>query len=80
MTRGREETSIMSNAATTTDQNTAEEKTDAAATSVVDAVFDAALAWIDVGLGQAKLALEGSSRAMERTAKTLEVVREKLAR
>jgi hypothetical protein len=66
----------MSNAVTNPDQETS--TTDAAATSVVDAVFDAALAWIDVGLGHAKLALDGSARAMERTAKALDVVREKL--
>ena len=46
--------------------------------SVVDAVFDALLAWTDVGLDHAKLALSGSARAMDRTAKALEIVREKL--
>ena len=47
-------------------------------TSVVDAVFDALLAWTDIGLDHAKLALSGSARAMDRTAKAIEVVREKL--
>ena len=46
--------------------------------SVVDAVFDALLAWTDIGLDHAKLALNGSARAMDRTAKALEIVREKL--
>ncbi|HEY8079256.1 MAG TPA: hypothetical protein VIF62_34225 [Labilithrix sp.] len=46
--------------------------------SVVDAVFDAALAWAEHGLGLAKTALEGSARAMERTARSLDTVRDVL--
>ena len=46
--------------------------------SVVDAVFDALLAWTDLGLGHAKLALDGSAKAMDRTAKAIDVVRTKL--
>jgi len=68
----------MSNAATTPETVPATSTEGAPASSVVDAVFDALLAWTDVGLGQAKLALDGSARAMERTAKALEVVRTKL--
>ena len=60
----------------TTESQTASSSTPES--SVVDAIFDAVLAWTDVGLGQAKLALDGSARAMERTAKALEVVRTKL--
>lgn len=48
------------------------------ASSIVDAFFDAALAWADVGLQHAKTSLHGSARAMERTAKALDTVRERL--
>jgi hypothetical protein len=47
-------------------------------TSVVDAVFDAGLAWAEHGLELAKIALEGSARAMERTARSLDTVRDAL--
>jgi hypothetical protein len=46
--------------------------------SIVDAVFDAALAWAEHGLTLAKSALEGSARAMERTARSLDSVRDAL--
>jgi hypothetical protein len=46
--------------------------------SVVDAVFDAALAWVDVGLTHLRTSLDGSARAMERTAKAIEIVRDRL--
>jgi hypothetical protein len=46
--------------------------------SVVDAVFDAMLAWVDVGLAHAKTSLTGTAQAMERTAKALDAVRERL--
>ena len=65
----------MSNVATAPETNENNTKPEA---SVVDAVFDALLAWTDIGLDQAKLALSGSARAMDRTAKALEIVREKL--
>jgi hypothetical protein len=47
--------------------------------SLVDAVFDVALAWTEHGLSLAKLALEGSARAMERTAKSIDTVKTTLA-
>lgn len=65
----------MSNAATSTNEANTNPSTEP---SVVDAVFDALLAWTDVGLEHAKLALSGTARAMDRTAKALDVVREKL--
>ena len=65
----------MSNVATAPETN---ETNEAKPESVVDAVFDALLAWTDIGLDHAKLALSGSARAMDRTAKAIEVVREKL--
>jgi hypothetical protein len=48
------------------------------APSVVDAVFDAALAWAAVGLAHVKTSLDATARAMDRTAKALDVVREKI--
>jgi hypothetical protein len=47
-------------------------------TSIVDAVFDVGQAWAEVGLGQARLALEGSARALQRTAKALDLLRERV--
>ncbi len=49
-----------------------------ARTSVVDALFDAGIAWAEHGLAIAKTALEGSARAMERTARSLDAVRDVL--
>ncbi|HVH43324.1 MAG TPA: hypothetical protein VM925_13310 [Labilithrix sp.] len=46
--------------------------------SVVDAVFDTTLGWIDVGLGRARTTLSNGARALIRTAKALDVVRERL--
>lgn len=46
--------------------------------SVIDAVFDALLAWVDVGLTHAKTSLVSAARAMERTANAIEVVRDRL--
>jgi hypothetical protein len=58
------------------------ENTSAQATpksSIVDALFDTALAWADVGLKQGKTALESTAGALAKTAQTLETIREKLA-
>lgn len=46
--------------------------------SVVDAVFDTTLGWVDVGLGRARATLSSSARTLLRTAKKLEIVRERL--
>jgi hypothetical protein len=46
--------------------------------SVVDAVFDTTLGWIDVGLGRARATLSSGARKLIRTAKALDVVRERL--
>lgn len=48
-------------------------------TSIVDAVFDVGLAWLEQGLGVAKVALEGSARAMKRTADSIDTVKTTLA-
>jgi len=63
---------------TATNSNVNVEKSTEEASSIVDAFFDAALAWADVGLQHAKTSLHGSARAMERTAKALDTVRERL--
>ncbi len=47
--------------------------------SIVDAIFDAGLAWADHGLTLGKTALEGTANALAKTAKSLEAIREKLA-
>ncbi|HVJ90755.1 MAG TPA: hypothetical protein VM580_13205 [Labilithrix sp.] len=46
--------------------------------SVVDTVFDATLAWVDACLGRVRKSLSNSARAMLRTARALDVVRERL--
>lgn len=46
--------------------------------SVVDTVFDAALAWVDAGLARLKTSLDASARALDRAAIALEDVRDKL--
>jgi hypothetical protein len=46
--------------------------------SVVDAVFDTTLGWIDAGLGRARTTLSNGARTLLRTAKKLDVVRERL--
>lgn len=46
--------------------------------SVVDAVFDTALAWVDTGLGRLQTSLDASARAIDRAAIALDTVREKL--
>jgi hypothetical protein len=46
--------------------------------SIVDTVFDTVLTWIDAGLGHLKSTLASSARAIERTANTLDTVRERL--
>lgn len=64
---------------TTTDTNApTETQNETETTSVVDAVFDAVLSWVDVGLAHVKTSLTGTANAMERTAKALDVVRERL--
>jgi len=55
-----------------------ETKSSTPATSVVDAVFDTALAWIDAGLGHVCTSLARGGRALIRTARTVDVVRERL--
>lgn len=47
--------------------------------SIVDALFDTALAWADVGLAQGKTALETTANALAKSAKSLETIRERLA-
>ncbi len=47
--------------------------------SIVDAIFDAGLAWADHGLTLGKTALEGTANALAKTAKSLETIRERLA-
>lgn len=46
--------------------------------SLVDALFDTALGWADIGLETARTTLSHSASALNRTAKLLEVVRERL--
>ena len=47
-------------------------------TSIVDTIFDTALAWVDAGLGHVRSSLSKTGRALLRTARTLDVVRERL--
>lgn len=68
----------MSTTTATNSNVNADPKSTQEASSIVDAFFDAALAWADVGLQHAKTSLHGSARAMERTAKALDTVRERL--
>jgi len=53
--------------------------TQAPKSSIVDAIFDAGLAWADHGLTLGKTALEGTANALAKTAKSIETIREKLA-
>jgi hypothetical protein len=46
--------------------------------SVVDALFDAAYAWAEVGLTHAKVALESSARAMKKTADAMDTIKARL--
>lgn len=46
--------------------------------SVVDAIFDTTLGWVDVGLDRARATLSNGARKLIRTAKKLEVVRDRL--
>jgi hypothetical protein len=48
--------------------------------SVVDALFDVAYAWTEVGLVRAKVALETTARAMQKTADALETIKGSLRR
>jgi hypothetical protein len=50
----------------------------ARARSIVDAVFDIGLTFIEYGLGQSKAALESSSRALAKTARSLGAIEEAL--
>lgn len=46
--------------------------------AIVDAVVDAVRTWADVGLGYVKASLTASARAIDRTAESLDTVRERL--
>lgn len=46
--------------------------------SIVDAVFDLGLAWVEYGLAQGTSALEHSSAVLQKTARSLDAVREAL--
>ncbi len=46
--------------------------------SIVDAVFDLGLAWLEYGLEHSKAALESSSRALAKTARSLGAIEEAL--
>lgn len=47
--------------------------------SIVDAIFDRGLAWVDAGLSHGKTALETTADALSKTAKSLDTIRERLA-
>lgn len=51
---------------------------DAAHESLVDALFDVGTAWAEYGIGYGKFALESSVKVLQRTAKALETLQEKL--
>ena len=46
--------------------------------SIVDAVFDATLAWVDTALGHVKRSLASAGRALLRSARAVDTVRERL--
>lgn len=46
--------------------------------SIVDALFDIGLGWVELGLSQGKAALEGTSRALAKTARSLGAIEEAL--
>lgn len=46
--------------------------------SIVDAVFDLGLAWVELGLAQGTNALQHTSAALAKTARSLDAVREAL--
>ena len=57
---------------TTTNTNSSDQE------SLVDALFDTALGWVDIGLETARATLSHSASTLVRTAKVIEGVREKL--
>ena len=46
--------------------------------SIVDAVFDATLAWVDTALGHVKISLASAGRALLRSARAVDAVRVRL--
>jgi hypothetical protein len=48
-------------------------------TSIVDALVDVGRAWADHGLALGRTALEGTARALGKTAESLEAIRAELA-
>lgn len=46
--------------------------------SIVDTVFDATLAWVDTALGHVKTSLASAGRALIRSARAVDTVRERL--
>ena len=46
--------------------------------SIVDAVFDATLAWVDTALGHVKTSLASAGRALIRSARAVDAVRVRL--
>ncbi len=46
--------------------------------SIVDAVFDTTLAWVDTALGHVKTSLASAGRALLRSARAVDTVRERL--
>ena len=46
--------------------------------SIVDAVFDATLAWVDIALGHVKTSLASAGHALLRSARAVDAVRERL--
>jgi hypothetical protein len=56
------------------------EVVDETASTLVDSIFDIALAWAEFGVGQGKRALETSASTLEKLAQSLSVVQGKLRR
>ncbi len=69
-----------------TEQSTKEPKTESRAevagekktSTLVDALFDIGLAWVDFGVGQGKRVLEQSAKTLEKVAHTLSELQQKL--
>lgn len=58
--------------------STSTENTSSEPESLVDAIFDAALGWVDIGLETARATLAQSAKTLQSTAKVIDGVREKL--
>jgi hypothetical protein len=46
--------------------------------SIVDALFDVGTAWVELGIGYGKVALQSSAKVLEQTAKALETLQDRL--